>query len=398
MRYHPESIDIDVVRGGTIRHDITHLTPSIKHIQDPRDGRVAHLLCSPINYIFIEEVLMTIQQKRVVALLDVDNTLIFGASPDIEYNDNLIDTLLENNLKDIYLFSSMSLKQHTIEERVELVKYLEAKGLTVHGVICASDLVWNKDKALLKAFYQAVCKANTDEDIFNLLNQEQLKPLTHFDDAMSGQSFAAVRAGIDGWCRGDAELYQTAASAIRRYLDHNDTSEHKVQIAETEKSHFYHMFARNKPEWAGNVIFVDDADTNINAVVGMHNKLTPEHKLLTILNRDEKRAVKNPKGFYQAIIKPFVEITFALFNAFNSYKLGRQVTHSTAKNEVLERLELALENCKTRDEVNQVKRDFDGEYQQLNHHRFSIWSHAKTRSVTVFDNMLEERKEQLNLS
>lgn len=33
---------LNVVRGGTIRHDITHLTPSINHIQDPREGRVAH--------------------------------------------------------------------------------------------------------------------------------------------------------------------------------------------------------------------------------------------------------------------------------------------------------------------------------------------------------------------
>ncbi|EHL31978.1 hypothetical protein [Legionella drancourtii] len=340
---------------------------------------------------------MTIQQKRVVALLDVDNTLIFGAPPDIEYNDKLIDTLLENNVKDVYLFSSMSLKQRTLEERIVLIEYLQSKGLTVHGVICASDLVWNKDKALLQAFYQAMCKTKSDEEILELLSQEQFKPLTHFDDATSGQAFASVRAGVDGWSREDAELYQATASAIRRYLDHNNTSEHKAHVAETEKSYFYQMFARNKPEWSGAVIFVDDADTNINAVKGMHNQLTPEYKLLTLHNRNERREVKNPKNFYQAIIQPFVEITFALFNAFNSYKIERKLTYSTAKKEILERLELSLENCKTSDEVRQVKDDFDKEYQQLNHHRFSFWSDAKTRSATVFDDMVEKREEQLKL-
>ena len=341
---------------------------------------------------------MTIQQKRVVALLDVDNTLIFGTPPDVEYNDKLIDTLLSNGVKDIYLFSSMSLRKHTLEERVALIKYLESKGLTVHGAICAADLVWDKDKELLKAFYQAVCKTKIDEEIYDLLNQEQFESLTHFNDAVSGQAFAAVRAGVDGWSSEYAELYQTAASAIRRYLDHNSISEHKADIAETEKSYFYEMFVRNKPEWAEAVIFVDDADTNITSVTGMHNQLTPEHKLLTLLNRNERREIKNTVSFYQAIIQPFVTLTFALINAFNSYEFGRKLTHSSVKKEILGRLELALEHCKSSDEVAQVKGNFDKEYQQLNHHRFSFWSDAKTRSAIVFDDMVEKREEQLKLT
>ncbi|RAP37042.1 hypothetical protein B1207_06360 [Legionella quinlivanii] len=165
---------------------------------------------------------------------------------------------------------------------------------------------------------------------------------------------------------------------------------------ETEKSYFYEMFVRHKPKWAGAVIFVDDANRNINSVMGMHNQLDPEHKLLTLLNRNERREVKNAKNFYQAVIQPFVELTSALFNVFNSYKLGRKLTHSSKKNEILERLELALENCKTSEEVNAVKRDFV-EYQQLNHHRFKIWSNTKTRSATVSEEMIEKREEQLKL-
>ena len=114
-------------------------------------------------------------------------------------------------------------------------------------------------------------------------------------------------------------------------------------------------------------------------------------------SENEKKEIKNTKHFYQAIIQPFVELISALFNAFNEYKMGRKLTHSSKKSLLLEQLELALENCKTIDEVGQVKLNFDNEYQQLNHHRFSIWSKAKTRSATAFDNMIEKREEQLRL-
>ncbi|KTC73812.1 hypothetical protein Lbir_1074 [Legionella birminghamensis] len=122
-------------------------------------------------------------------------------------------------------------------------------------------------------------------------------PLTHFNDAVPCKAFADVSAGIDGWSNEEAEIYQTAASTIRHFLDCNSVSEHRALIAETEKSYFYEMFVRNKPVWAGAVVFVDDADKNINSVTGMHNQLAPEHKLLTLLNRNERREVKNTMNF-----------------------------------------------------------------------------------------------------
>ena len=82
-------------------------------------------------------------------------------------------------------------------------------------------------------------------------------------------------------------------------------------------------------------------------------------------------------------------------NAFNGYKSGRWLTHSTEKNKTLKRLESALEDCTTSDEINSVKDNFADDYQHLNQHRFSFWSQAKTRSATVFDSMVEKREEQL---
>ncbi|MDI9818174.1 MULTISPECIES: hypothetical protein [unclassified Legionella] len=98
----------------------------------------------------------------------------------------------------------------------------------------------------------------------------------------------------------------------------------------------------------------------------------------------------------QEPMKPCLESSL-LFNAFNSYQSERKLTHSKVKNEVLKNLKSALENCNTIDDVNEVQEQFKKEYQQLNHHRFTIWSNDKTRSATVFDNMIEKRTEQLQL-
>jgi hypothetical protein len=336
-----------------------------------------------------------IQRKRILALLDVDNTLIFGSEPNIRYNDNLIDTLLENGVKDVYLFSSMSLKKDTVKERVALIEYLEKKGITVHGAICASDLIWNKDKALLTEFYQTAINTKNDDELIKLLLDQKFASLNHFDDAKPGQAFATSSKNIDELTREDAYLYQNASSAIRRFLNQNETSQYAKDIAETEKSYFYQMMVENMPDWASNVIFVDDAAVNIKAVTGMHNKLSPKHLLLTVCNRNQKKEVENSKDFYQDFIAPFAARANALYDAFDDYRLGRRMTHSRQKNQMLKRLENALDACTTQDHLDVWNNTFIQYYEQLNAHRFSFWSHTQTRSATIFENMYNARKTQL---
>lgn len=337
---------------------------------------------------------MTIEQNRIVALLDIDQTLIFGPQGDVRYNYNLINTLLKNGVNDVYLFSKMSLTYYNIQERQILIQVLQKEGLMVHGTICASDLIWNKNKELLKDFSQEVWQTN-NAAFLELFRQERFKSLTRFDDvARPGEAFAQVALRTDDWSNEDALMYQNAASDIMRYLNHHSISEHKNAIAEAEKSYLYEMFVKHKPEWSGAVIFVDDNIKEISAVRGMHKQISPEHKLLTLHNKNEKGATENTESFYQETIQPFVELPFALSHALNSYQFARKLTHSTAKKEILERLELALVNCKSSEEVAQVKVTFDKEYQRLNHHRFSFWSHAKTRSAMVFDTMIEKREKQ----
>lgn len=79
--------------------------------------------------------------NRPVALLDIDKTLLFNAN---DLNENLLNALSRNGIKDIYLFSDMRFRVLETEERIELIKKLEAKGFTVHGIITPCDLVWNQ--------------------------------------------------------------------------------------------------------------------------------------------------------------------------------------------------------------------------------------------------------------
>lgn len=334
---------------------------------------------------------MPITQKKVVALLDVDNTLIFGNSEQLSYNNNLIETLIENNVKDIYLFTSMTLKQSGVSERMTLVEYLSLKGLTVHGVICAADLVWKKDKAQLKRFYQElnVSKAN------NLFSKDEFKSLYDFSDAVCGEGFKAVTEGIEGWSDDDARMYQDISCLGMKYLNDNSTSEHKDAISKTEKSYLYQMFVNKKPEWVDAVIFIDDAMANISAVEGMNKELQPTHLLFTLHNEEKK---EYEKSFYQQFIQSCLEIINTLLNVFNSYKSGRRFTHSTRKNEILERFGSDLIGCKTKDELNQLKETFEKsnpDYQTINQHRFSIWSKEKTRSAVIYDSMIENRLREL---
>lgn len=340
--------------------------------------------------------------KRELVLLDVDNTLIFGQQNNIKYNDNLINTLLENDVKDVYLFTSMTLKKRTIRERIELINYLKSQGLTVHGLICASDLVWNKDKNLLNQFYTAATQTSKDDEVVSLLSQDEYQSLTYFDGETCGQAFSAVSNQVENMDEGSKEynIYQDVVAPIRLYLNSKNDSLHKDDIARSEKSYMYEMFVRNKPDWVGDVIFVDDSDVHTKGVSAMHSSLQVKHKLLTVLNCNQNGTQKNIKentqDFYHGIINPFLQLIRGLHTAFNSYKSGRKLTYSAEKNIILEEFKTCLENCQTIEEVQNIEVNFvNAYYQKLNSHRFNIFSNGQTRSIMAFQQMATKRQEQL---
>ena len=88
------------------------------------------------------------------AFLDVDNTLLYN---DASLNNALIQTLIDSGVKDVYLFTNMGLRDiksygqdGSSLSRYEIVKYLEQKGLVVHGVITPADTGYYDDTGKLK--------------------------------------------------------------------------------------------------------------------------------------------------------------------------------------------------------------------------------------------------------
>jgi hypothetical protein len=79
----------------------------------------------------------------IIALIDVDDTLIKGSYDEPSYNDNLIRFLLKNNIINVYLFTTMSFKIPDLIGREQVIKYLKTKEITVLGVITPGDFVWN---------------------------------------------------------------------------------------------------------------------------------------------------------------------------------------------------------------------------------------------------------------
>ncbi|MDI9819243.1 MULTISPECIES: ankyrin repeat domain-containing protein [unclassified Legionella] len=93
------------------------------------------------------------------------------------------------------------------------------------------------------------------------------------------------------------------------------------------------------------------------------------------------------------------DITKKLSAKFDSYKSERKITYSADKNSILQTLKNNLQNCETNQQLNDLIKQFNNEglYNQLNNHRFSFWSHDKTRSAIVAEAMIEACKDTLQV-
>ncbi len=115
-------------------------------------------------------------RMRPAALLDMDHTLAYTAyvkndngeneidatgeiKTEIKYNIDLLNKLKANGIRDIYLFTDMTLSKSSLEDRLKVIKFLEEQGFTVHGVITPLDFFWNFDSKMLREFEEATLRA-----------------------------------------------------------------------------------------------------------------------------------------------------------------------------------------------------------------------------------------------
>lgn len=179
--------------------------------------------------------------KRPLALLDVDNTLVFtkitGKGGIDSINQPLLDSLKMNGVQDIMLFTNMGfgeieditagLSQNKID-RPDLVVELTNQGFRVHAVMTTADVVY--DKGIGAAYteiwlpqYKYIKNYNGEE---NPINENFLQAKNQF----------------------------------------RDCKKHKNPLAYGEKGAMYLYLMQAKPVWLKSIIFVDDAKNNLEDV------------------------------------------------------------------------------------------------------------------------------------
>jgi hypothetical protein len=128
-------------------------------------------------------------RKRPVAVLDADHTLLCSKMADPEkqnipnteegvgeniYNLDLLNALKTAGIRDIYLFTDMIFSEHSLRDRIKLIKFLESQGFTVHGCITPNDYFWDFDTGRLQEFQAALGKANVILNDFCQKNVDKL--------------------------------------------------------------------------------------------------------------------------------------------------------------------------------------------------------------------------------
>jgi hypothetical protein len=194
----------------------------------------------------------------------------------------------------------MENNESEINDRLVLIEYLKSKGLTVHGVISTSDLVWHQ-KQLASEFYEEFTrildeqdiniKEDTEQKARELLSQERYAALRSFAGTLVGSAFADGKKSPS--TRNESAVLVNTVGIIRSSTPSPYSS---------EKGELFEAFYKNKPAWISSIIVVDDAKPNIDAVERVASQHQEGPPVFTIHNREGEK-VKLEKSTYNNLFK-----------------------------------------------------------------------------------------------
>jgi hypothetical protein len=219
---------------------------------------------------------------RPVALLDIDGTLLFN---DNSYNEALLNSLKVKGIKDLYLFTDMTFHNHSMPERIDLIKYLKGCGFRVHGVLTPSDITWNQTPAReAKWLHDCIFGGRYKEDLlttefkrFILDNKARIntlkKAITGYNPKNNapGNSFAEAAAEFKR--KGNIADGLGARSKIAKlFAELFVELEYKYKYPDLEgkyphtKGLMLDLFLHHKPNWVSSIIIADDDKDVIKTV------------------------------------------------------------------------------------------------------------------------------------
>ncbi len=228
-------------------------------------------------------------RKRPAALLDMDHTLVYTKyvtndkgerqvyqdgplkgeliTEDI-YNIELLNQLKKNGIRDIYLFTDMTLSLQSINDRKKLIKFLEEKGFTVHGVITPLDFFWNFNTSILRQFEEATGKARVVFKSISTQNKIKLEDLCKqflsIIEKMNDTNYPNVGVAFKTVAQPfkNLEELQLRSNACKHAIDAMAV----LKDITTCKGIMILQFLTHLPDWVSAIYVLDDLKENNEAV------------------------------------------------------------------------------------------------------------------------------------
>ncbi|MGQ3892246.1 hypothetical protein [Legionella sp. CNM-4043-24] len=195
--------------------------------------------------------------KRPLALLDVDHTLLF----DKRLNTDLLDSLKNHDIKDVYLFTDMVFQSGCINDRKALITTLQEMGFSVHGTISTSDLFWKAmDDDLVAFIYRKLheVKVSFRSAIFaeHFAQMKIERPIIETLLA-SGTLSGTLGHAFPEACLADEACAMSAypKSYVIKFLAEMIQSQRALV---DPKGLMFELFLNHIPEWVGSLVIADD--------------------------------------------------------------------------------------------------------------------------------------------
>lgn len=200
--------------------------------------------------------------RRPVALLDVDDTLIFSNH---KLNQTFLTALKEKNITDLYLFTDMTFKKNSINDRETLIKTLTEQGFKVHAVITPNDLIWNlppKEAQAIQTLYQYCFDGSYTGPLTGKLFIKLIETRVPI--------LAPIIKNYDPHSQTPGQSYQDALSVLQQNVGFEDIV-HRSMMSKAfgdclAENHGYQhtkgllldFFLCHQPDWVSSIVIADD--------------------------------------------------------------------------------------------------------------------------------------------
>lgn len=321
-----------------------------------------------------------LNSEKPYALVDVDETLIRATDPEtgfnlaIDYdhididkglpdkyiNLNLIAALINFRVTNLYLFTDMRHYSDSVKERKALIKSLQNKGLTVHGVITPSDYAF---PILTENHVKSFNEAKSKNDVNNVIKSILVENAGSISQAHSLSSIGIAFNSFPTCDEKDAVQMHTKKCDLAKIVIDQLAFEQKdkIKLLPDQKNFhnkglLYKLFYQYKPKDLSHCFVIDDRKDVLDSVKVVHQSITTQEinpQPLTCIRVNLKNNSVDTIETYQDGINPDYRRAVILAETrANEYRKSLQscctwfVPHIKRKQLKLEAIKLFIQHLK----------------------------------------------------